>query len=107
MPLSRDAATIAALNGEHRGKPEPTDVLSFPGVAPHLGDLAISIQRARRQAREFGHAPEEEVRILILHGLLHLLGMDHENDDGRMDRAERRWRARLGLACGLIERVRP
>jgi len=97
------------LNRDFRGRDHPTDVLSFPSApgapAPHLGDLAISIQRARTQARHFGHSPEEEIRILMLHGLLHLLGMDHENGDGRMDRSERRWRARLGLACGLIERV--
>ncbi len=101
------------LNREFRGQDQATDVLSFPaGPGPatagsHLGDLAISIQRARAQARRFGHEAEEEVRILMLHGLLHLMGMDHENGDGRMDRAERRWRLRLGLSCGLIERVRP
>jgi probable rRNA maturation factor len=98
------------LNREFRGQDHATDVLSFPAApgfdAPYLGDLAISIQRARAQARRFGHEAEEEVRILMLHGLLHLMGMDHENGDGRMDRAERRWRLRLGLSCGLIERVR-
>jgi probable rRNA maturation factor len=99
------------LNRDFRGQDHATDVLSFPAAAgpadaPYLGDLAISIQRARAQARRFGHGPEEEVRILMLHGLLHLMGMDHENDRGRMDRAERRWRLRLGLSCGLIERVR-
>jgi len=101
------------LNRDFRGQDHATDVLSFPaapgtspGTSPRLGDLAISIQRARSQARHFGHSPEEEIRILMLHGLLHLLGMDHENGDGRMDRSERRWRLRLGLACGLIERVR-
>jgi probable rRNA maturation factor len=95
------------LNRTFRGKDYATDVLSFPGLAPQLGDLAISIQRARAQAGRFGHSPEVEIRILMLHGLLHLLGMDHENGDSRMGRAERRWRSRLGLPCGLIERVQP
>jgi len=72
----------------------------------HLGDIAISLARARKQARDFGHTTEQEVRILMLHGLLHLLGMDHESDAGRMARAEKRWRVRLGLPNGLIERVR-
>jgi probable rRNA maturation factor len=76
------------------------------GVRPTLGDIAISLARARAQARAFGHTTESEIRILILHGLLHLLGMDHETDGGRMARAEARWRARLGLPGGLIERVR-
>jgi len=97
------------LNRDFRGQDHPADVLSFPapGSAPYLGDLAISIQRARAQARQFGHGAEQEIRILMLHGLLHLLGMDHENGDGRMERTERRWRSRLGLPCGLIERVQP
>jgi probable rRNA maturation factor len=72
-----------------------------------LGDLAISLARARAQARQFGHPIEQEVEILMLHGLLHLLGFDHETDRGQMARAEKRWRTRLGLATGLIERVRP
>ena len=102
-------AEMRRLNRQFRGKDYTTDVLSFPAPAPvpHLGDLAISVQRARAQARQFGHAPEEEVRILMLHGLLHLLGMDHENGDGRMQRSEKRWRLRLGLPGGLIERVQP
>ena len=59
------------------------------------------------QARAFGHNTGQEVQILMLHGLLHLLGMDHTADGGRMARVEKRWRARLGLPTGLIERVRP
>jgi probable rRNA maturation factor len=95
------------LNGRFRGKDEATDVLSFPtGGRGRLGDIAISLGRARLQAREFGHSTETEVRVLMLHGLLHLLGMDHEADAGRMARAEKRWRTRLGLPGGLIERVR-
>jgi probable rRNA maturation factor len=75
-------------------------------TGPHLGDIAISFPRARAQARDFGHDTGQEIQILMLHGLLHLLGMDHATDGGRMARAEKRWRARLGLANGLIERVR-
>ena len=99
---------LRRLNRQFRGLDYPTDVLSFPAAppAPHLGDLAISFQRARVQARQFGHSLEHEVAILMLHGLLHLLGLDHETDGGRMARAEKRWRTRLGLAPGLIERVR-
>jgi probable rRNA maturation factor len=101
-------AEMRRLNSRYRGKDLPTDVLSFPSAPeayPHLGDLAISLARARVQAREFGHTTAEELRILMLHGLLHLLGMDHEDDSGRMARAEKRWRKRLGLANSLIERV--
>jgi probable rRNA maturation factor len=106
-------AELRRLIRDFRGKDYATDVLSFPaGPAPAgapnsapLGDLAISALRARSQAREFGHTTEDEVRILMLHGVLHLLGMDHETDSGRMARAEKRWRARLRLPGGLIERA--
>jgi probable rRNA maturation factor len=98
-------AELRKLNFQFRGKDYATDVLSFPGDAGHLGDLAISAVRARAQARQFGHTTEDEIRILMLHGVLHLLGMDHESDSGRMARAERRWRRELGLPNGLIERV--
>jgi probable rRNA maturation factor len=99
-------AELRRLNREFLGKDYPTDVLAFPAAGPHLGDIAISFARARAQARAFGHDTGQEVRILMLHGLLHLLGMDHTADGGRMARAEKRWRARLGLPIGLIERVR-
>jgi probable rRNA maturation factor len=110
-------AELRRLNLRFRGLDYPTDVLSFPAPAcgaakprpahsASLGDLAISLPRARAQAREFGHPLEHEVEILMLHGVLHLLGMDHETDNGAMARAEKRWRTRLGLAAGLIERVR-
>jgi probable rRNA maturation factor len=100
-------AQMRRLNRQFRGKDYPTDVLSFAGAGPaSLGDIAISLQRARTQARQFGHAVEQEVSVLMLHGVLHLMGLDHEIDNGRMARAERRWRTRLGLAGGLIERVR-
>jgi probable rRNA maturation factor len=110
-------AELRRLNRIFRGEDHPTDVLSFPSIAqpqapgirppasgPLLGDIAISLPRARAQAREFGHRPEQEIRILMLHGVLHLLGMDHASGGGRMARAEKRWRARLGLPHGLIER---
>jgi probable rRNA maturation factor len=102
-------AELRRLNREFRGIDSATDVLSFPaGPLPdgsYLGDLAISLPRARSQAREFGHGIAQEIQILMLHGVLHLLGMDHEADRGNMARAEKRWRARLGLPNGLIERV--
>ncbi len=99
-------AELRKLNLRFRGKDYATDVLSFPGAAkPSIGDVAISAARARAQAREFGHSTEDELRILMLHGVLHLLGMDHETDGGRMARAERRWRRELGLPNGLIERA--
>ena len=99
---------LRRLNRTFRGKDAATDVLSFPsgGRGHHLGDVAISAGRARAQALEFGHTLEQEIQILLLHGVLHLMGMDHEADGGRMARAERRWRAALGLPNGLIERVR-
>jgi probable rRNA maturation factor len=104
---------LRRLNRQFLGKDYPTDVLSFPEAATArehsspLGELAISAQRAKAQAAEYGHSLEQEIRILMLHGLLHLLGMDHQNDRGRMARAESTWRKKLGLPPGLIERVRP
>lgn len=86
------------LNREFRGKDRPTDVLSFPGEetveGAHLGDLAVSVPAARRQAMERGHSVERELEALLLHGVLHCLGYDHETDDGEMDRLERRLRRR-------------
>lgn len=100
-------AELARLNKEFRGKDEPTDVLSFPqeDAAGYAGDLAISMARARAQAREFGHPVEMEIRVLMLHGALHLKGMDHETDSGEMAKTERRWRKTLDLPAGLVERV--
>jgi len=99
-------AELRRLNRDFRGKDYATDVLSFPSAHPSsLGDLAISLGRARAQARQYGHSTEQEVKILMLHGVLHLTGLDHETDGGRMARAEKRWRARLALPNGLIERV--
>ena len=77
-----------------------------PQPGGFLGEIAISGQRAAEQAERFGHGPEEEIRILMLHGVLHLTGLDHETDRGRMRRAETAWRRKLGLPAGLVERVR-
>jgi probable rRNA maturation factor len=96
---------IRALNRAHRGKDAPTDVLSFPSDAPgFLGDVVIAAGVARRQARRAGHAFGIEARVLALHGLLHLLGFDHERDGGRMGAQEARLRRKGGLREGLIER---
>jgi probable rRNA maturation factor len=98
-------AELKSLNLRFRGKDSATDVLSFPsGEKKPLGDVAISLGRARTQARDRGHAIESEVCILLLHGVLHLMGMDHETDSGKMARAEARWQRKLGLPAGLIER---
>jgi probable rRNA maturation factor len=94
-------AEMQELNRKFRGKIYPTDVLSFPPE-----DIAISFDRAAAQAAELGHTVEDELRILILHGLLHLSGMDHDTDKGAMARAEIRWRRRLSLPSGLIERAK-
>ena len=77
-----------------------------PAPSPYLGDIAIARGVARRQAREAGHAERTELRILALHGLLHLLGYDHDSDGGRMHRVEQRLRRKGGLRQGLIERAR-
>ena len=97
---------IRALNRTFRRKDRPTDVISFPsdmdGVA---GDIAISIDIARQNGRKLGHGTLPELKILILHGMLHLKGMDHEQDNGEMARRELRLRRELGLPEGLIERT--
>jgi probable rRNA maturation factor len=105
--LIADDTELRRLNRQYRRKDYATDVLSFPAdeSGQFIGDLAISFDRAREQAREFGHSTDDELRILMLHGVLHLVGYDHESDNGRMARAEKRWRAKLGLPAGLIERV--
>ena len=95
------------LNRRFRRRNYPTDVLSFPLPEGAGGELAISLARARAQAREFGHIAEDEICILMLHGALHLAGMDHEKDSGDMARAEARWRKKLQLPVGLIARMGP
>jgi probable rRNA maturation factor len=93
-------AELRRLNRQFRGKNYATDVLSFPP-----DEMAISLDRAAAQAKELHHSLDAELRILMLHGLLHLSGMDHEKDQGEMRRAETRWRKKLGLPSGLIERA--
>lgn len=100
---------IAQLNRRFRGKSKPTDVLSFPANGTDakeftsgseeeiLGDIAVSPQAARRNAKRFGRTLEDEIRVLILHGVLHLAGYDHETDSGQMERIESRLRRKLGL----------
>ena len=97
--------TMAHLNETFRKKQGPTDVLSFPanGDRPpldpeYIGDIAISPESARRNARRYSRSLPVEMRILILHGMIHLAGFDHETDHGEMDRLERRLRKRLGVA---------
>ncbi len=100
--VSDDA--MARLNQTYRKKRGPTDVLSFPaqrakpGENAYVGDIAISPETARRNARRFSRGLGEEMRILILHGMIHLAGFDHETDKGEMDRLERRLRRRLGIS---------
>jgi probable rRNA maturation factor len=95
-------AELRRLNREFRKKDYATDVLSFPGTP---GEIAISFDRAVEQSAEMGHSVDDELRILMIHGLLHLSGMDHETDSGEMARAEARWRNKLKLPVGLIERA--
>jgi len=124
--LVTDDRELRRLNREFLSQDYATDVLSFPpapgpqpqppdGASPvsgdsppaNLGEIAISAERARAQADEYGHSVEAEICILMLHGVLHLLGLDHETDGGQMARAEAAWRLRLALPAGLTERVRP
>jgi probable rRNA maturation factor len=102
--LITDDRELRRLNRQFRGLDYTTDVLSFP--QENGGEIAISLDRAVAQAAEHGHGVADEIRILMLHGVLHLKGMDHETDSGEMARAERRWRKRLGLPSGLIDRTR-
>jgi len=100
-------AEMQRLNQQFRGKDKPTDVLSFPHAASpdHAGgDIAVSLQTARTQAGEQGHSLLTEIKLLILHGMLHLAGHDHERDGGQMRRLEQRLRLELRLPSGLIER---
>jgi probable rRNA maturation factor len=100
---------IRRLNRTFRKKNKATDVLSFPAPeeisAEHAGDLAISLDTAAKQAESFGHSLGAEVRILLLHGLLHLAGMDHEVDSGEMALREGELRRELKLPTTLIERA--
>jgi probable rRNA maturation factor len=103
---------LRALNLQFRGVDKATDVLSFPalleaGKGRQGGDLAISLETASVQAADHGHSLQMEVKILILHGLLHLAGYDHERDQGQMQRRETRLRKQFALPAGLVERSRP
>jgi probable rRNA maturation factor len=102
-------AQLRSLNRTYRGKNKPTDVLSFPTppeiADQHAGDLAISLDTAARQAVTYRHSLDTEVRILLLHGLLHLAGEDHEVDNGEMAAREAALRAQLKLPGSLIDRV--
>jgi probable rRNA maturation factor len=110
--LTSDAA-MRDMNRRFRGKNKATDVLSFPASDlvqnqkgnQEKGDLAISVETARRQGTACGHSLGTELKVLMLHGLLHLAGYDHETDDGEMYRHERKLRSQLGLPEGLIERA--
>jgi probable rRNA maturation factor len=105
-------ARMRGLNQRYRGQGGPTDVLSFPADPSHrvvgdaLGDIVIAVGVARRQAREAGHSFTAETRVLALHGLLHLMGYDHDSDTGQMARVEARLRRAGGLREGLIARAR-
>jgi probable rRNA maturation factor len=108
--LLSDAA-IRRYNRQFRGLDKATDVLSFPaeepsGEAAYLGDVLISAETARHNARRFGLRLEEEIELLALHGVLHLLGHDHDRDGGEMARLERNWSRRLGLPQNLTGRAR-
>ncbi len=108
--LLADDARLCELNRSFRRKNKPTDILSFPAAEnPEgiVGDLAISVETAARQAAEHGHTLQEEVHVLLLHGVLHLAGMDHEHDGGEMRERESELRKTLKLPGGLIERAQP
>ncbi len=113
-----DDRAIRQMNAAHRGRPRPTDVLSFPWEATEfgnghgtrefrgfLGDVMISAETARRNAHREGHSTANEIRWLILHGLFHLLGYDHETDQGEMTAQELSLRERLGIAAGRRPRL--
>jgi probable rRNA maturation factor len=106
--LLTSSREMRGLNGRFRGKDSITDVLSFPSpsfLEGFAGDVAISLDVAGRNARALGHSVANEVKILVLHGVLHLAGYDHEGDDGEMAAKESRLRRRLGLPAALIERA--
>ena len=112
--LVTSSAELQVLNRRFMGKDKPTDVLSFPappGGSPPAkrvaGDVAISADIARKNATLLGHSAADEVKILVLHGILHLAGLDHDRDNGEMARKEDRLRRQLKLESGLIERAQP
>ena len=92
-----DDEAMRGLNRKFRRKNKTTDVLTFPGDGPLLGEIVISIDQARRQAADEKHSLATEVRYLILHGILHAMGYDHETDNGEMNALEVKTRAKVGL----------
>lgn len=110
--LVTGSAELRAMNRQFLGKNKPTDVLSFPAAQaglrparPFAGDVAISAEIARANASQLGHSLAEEIKILALHGVLHLAGFDHERDNGEMARKEIHLRRQLRLPAGLLERA--
>jgi probable rRNA maturation factor len=107
--LITSSAEMRSLNLRFRGNRKPTDVLSFPSPSGKsqtvAGDIAISADIAATNAKRLGHSVADELKILILHGVLHLAGYDHETDNGRMARKERKLRRELRLPESLIERA--
>jgi len=110
--LVTNSSELRVLNQRFRGADKATDVLSFPsppesrGQARRVaGDVAISADVARENAMHLGHSVADEIKILVLHGILHLAGFDHEHDHGEMARKELRLRRQLKLEIGLIERA--
>ena len=111
--LVTGSSVMRSLNVRFRGKNKPTDVLSFPAEspvngtrrAPFAGEIAISADIALDNARRLGHSAVSEVKVLVLHGILHLAGFDHERDNGEMARKELKLRRALGLPAALIERA--
>lgn len=104
--LITDDRELRRLNNAFLKHDYPTDVLSFPAAyqAFAIGECAISVERAQEQSLQFGHSLLQEIEILMLHGVLHLMGFDHESDTGQMAQSEKRWRAELKLPNTLIER---
>jgi probable rRNA maturation factor len=104
--VTSDAA-MRGLNRAYLAHDHSTDVLSFPSMTAQgpLGDIAISLPIATEQAARLGHTVDQELRVLLLHGVLHLAGFDHENDGGRMRRMESTWRKRYGLPTTLTQRA--
>jgi probable rRNA maturation factor len=111
--LVTSSSELRSLNRQFRGADKATDVLSFPaspGIADSrraAGEVAISADIARENAERLGHSVAAEVKILALHGILHLAGFDHESDNGEMARKELQLRRQLKLEGGLIERMQP
>ena len=113
--LVTSSTAVRALNCQFRGKNKATDVLSFPSASPAVhgetrklaGDVAISADIARENSVRLGHSIAHEIKILALHGILHLAGFDHERDNGEMARKEAELRRKFRLPSGLIERAKP